>query len=128
MTRKYEAVLFDFDGTIMNTNDIILESWQHTFRTVDGAERPFEDIAPTLGEPLRLTMSKFFPGRDPEDMVAIYRSYQQQVYQDQCPPVPGRKVRDTGAEGAGLPAGTRDVAPARFDDGRPAQVRHRSVF
>jgi pyrophosphatase PpaX len=91
MTKKYEAVLFDFDGTIMNTNDIILESWQHTFRTVDGAERPFEDIAPTLGEPLRLTMSKFFPGRDPEDMVAIYRSYQQQVYQDRVHLFPGVK-------------------------------------
>ena len=25
-----DTVLFDFDGTIMNTNDVILMSWQHT--------------------------------------------------------------------------------------------------
>ncbi|MBR3035138.1 MAG: HAD hydrolase-like protein, partial [Firmicutes bacterium] len=28
---KFKAVLFDFDGTIMDTNTIILKSWQHTF-------------------------------------------------------------------------------------------------
>lgn len=89
MTKKYKGVLFDFDGTIMNTNDIILKSWQHTFRTVEGAERPFEDIAPTLGEPLKLTMANFFPEEDPEDMIDIYRSYQQSIYQEEVHLFPG---------------------------------------
>ncbi len=28
---KINTVLFDFDGTIMDTNTVILQSWQHTF-------------------------------------------------------------------------------------------------
>ena len=43
------TVLFDFDGTIMNTNDVIIQSWQHLFRTVEGKERPLEEIAKVLG-------------------------------------------------------------------------------
>ena len=26
--KKFDTVLFDFDGTIMNTNEVILRSWQ----------------------------------------------------------------------------------------------------
>ena len=26
-----EAVLFDFDGTLMNTDEVVLRSWQHTY-------------------------------------------------------------------------------------------------
>ena len=33
-----DTVLFDFDGTVMNTNDVIMMSWQHTFRTLEGRE------------------------------------------------------------------------------------------
>ena len=35
---KIKAVLFDFDGTIMDTNQIIINSWQHTFRELLGEE------------------------------------------------------------------------------------------
>ena len=32
--RKKDTVLFDFDGTIMDTNDVILKSWQYTFMSL----------------------------------------------------------------------------------------------
>ena len=35
---KIDTVLFDFDGTVMDTNNVILMSWQHTFRTLRGRE------------------------------------------------------------------------------------------
>ncbi|HPF19430.1 MAG: HAD-IA family hydrolase [Eubacteriales bacterium] len=89
MKQKYKAVLFDFDGTIMNTNDIIIQSWQHTFRTVEGAERPISAITPTFGEPLNLTMAKLFPGRDTEEMVNTYREYQRKVYKEKIHMFPG---------------------------------------
>ena len=41
---KIDTILFDFDGTVMNTNNVIIQSWQHTFRTLEGEERPVEDI------------------------------------------------------------------------------------
>ena len=42
MTKK--AIIFDFDGTIMDTNDLILNSWQHTFKHFEGMERSIEEI------------------------------------------------------------------------------------
>ncbi|MDD3290301.1 MAG: HAD-IA family hydrolase [Eubacteriales bacterium] len=89
MKQKYKAVLFDFDGTIMDTNDIIIQSWQHTFRAVEGAERPLSAITPSFGEPLSLTMSKLFPDRDTEEMVNTYREYQRKVYKEKIHMFPG---------------------------------------
>lgn len=72
---KINTVLFDFDGTVMDTNNLILQSWQHTFRTVEGKERPAEEIFATFGEPLFITMEKFLPQIPAEEGVEIYRSY-----------------------------------------------------
>ena len=55
---KIDTVLFDFDGTVMDTNNVILMSWQHTFRTLRGREEDREVIVKTFGEPLELTMKK----------------------------------------------------------------------
>ena len=92
MTKKIKAVLFDFDGTLMNTNDIIIGSWQHTFRCMEGKERPLDDIVRSFGEPLYETMEKYFPGEDPADMVAIYRKYQQEIYQEKIHMFPGMEA------------------------------------
>ncbi|MBQ9930945.1 MAG: HAD-IA family hydrolase [Firmicutes bacterium] len=90
------TVVFDFDGTIMNTTDVILGSWQHTFMTLEGRERPEADILPTLGEPLHLTMSKFFPDKDVEECVEIYRSYHRDNFGPRITLFPG--VKDLLAE------------------------------
>ena len=29
--KNIDTILFDFDGTIMDTNDMIIKSWQYTF-------------------------------------------------------------------------------------------------
>ena len=72
---KINTVLFDFDGTIMDTNNVILKSWQHTFRTFEGKERTEEEIIGTFGEPLHLTMEKVLPDVPLEESVAVYREY-----------------------------------------------------
>ena len=36
--QKIDTVIFDFDGTVMDTNNVILNSWQHTFRTLENRE------------------------------------------------------------------------------------------
>jgi pyrophosphatase PpaX len=72
---KINTVLFDFDGTIMDTNEVILQSWQHTFRTIEGKERPQEQIIETFGEPLYITMAKVLPQISVEEGAQIYRSY-----------------------------------------------------
>ena len=70
-----DTVLFDFDGTVMDTNNVILMSWQHTFRTLRNREEPQENLVKTFGEPLETTMKKFFPDVPVEESVNIYRSF-----------------------------------------------------
>lgn len=70
-----DTVLFDFDGTVMDTNNVILMSWQHTFMTLRNREEPQENLVKTFGEPLETTMKKFFPDVPVEESVNIYRSF-----------------------------------------------------
>ena len=57
--KKY--IIWDFDGTIANTNNIIIESWQATFRKYLGRELPVKDIEATFGETLKDTIPKLIP-------------------------------------------------------------------
>lgn len=86
---KIKAVLFDYDGTLMDTNNIILESWQHTFRAIKGQEHPEKELYATFGEPLSYTMERFFPGEDVDRCVEIYRNYQLDHYQKLIEMFPG---------------------------------------
>lgn len=87
--KKKTTVLFDFDGTIMDTNDIIVKSWQHTFRTLEGKERSVEEILATFGEPLHITMERILPGFDTDKAIEIYRSYQFNHYHELIELFPG---------------------------------------
>lgn len=71
------TVIFDFDGTIMNTNIVITASWKHAYRTIYGKEMPDERIKATFGEPITISMKREFPHMDPEEAAAIYRNYQE---------------------------------------------------
>jgi pyrophosphatase PpaX len=88
MCMKISAVLFDFDGTVMDTNQLIIDSWQHTFRVLEGRERPLEDIIATLGEPLDVTMGRIFPDA-PQEATDIYRSYHVGSFTGAAAPFPG---------------------------------------
>lgn len=99
--KKVDTILFDFDGTVMDTTEVIVNSWQHTFKTLEGKERPLSDIYPTFGEPLPTTMAKFFPGHPVEDSIKIYRSYHYDNFGDLIKVFPGMEellkiLRDEG--------------------------------
>ncbi|KZE36429.1 pyrophosphatase [Bhargavaea cecembensis] len=61
MANKIETILFDFDGTLFDTNDLIIE----TFMTVLGKHFPGryarEDCLPFMGPPLRETFEELAP-------------------------------------------------------------------
>jgi len=89
--RKKTTIMFDFDGTLMDTNEIIIKSWQHTFRTVAGHEADREVLLATFGEPLVLTMKNFFgvEGEKALEYVDIYRDYQKGIFLDSISLFPG---------------------------------------
>ena len=74
MSKKY--IIFDFDGTIANTNDVITASWQASFRHYLGHELPVHTIEATFGEVLVTSISKLIPGVDVNEVADYYRNYQ----------------------------------------------------
>ncbi|MHC1722038.1 MAG: HAD-IA family hydrolase [Aminipila sp.] len=86
---KINTILFDFDGTVMNTNELILGSWQHTFKTITGKEGDREAIHRTFGETLAKSMGEFFPEFPLEEAIEIYRGYQVGKFADAISPFPG---------------------------------------
>ena len=71
-----KSIIFDFDGTLVNTNDVIIEAWQHTYRHYGQDEKPVEHITKCFGEPLLVTMAREFPQVDPEESAQVYRDRQ----------------------------------------------------
>jgi len=83
------TILFDYDGTLMDTNEVVLQSWQHTFRTLRGHEEDPEFIRSTFGEPLVMTLAKLFPEVPVEKSLEVYRTYQRKVFTDFVEVFPG---------------------------------------
>jgi pyrophosphatase PpaX len=84
-----DTVLFDFDGTIMNTNDIILESWRYTFNKLLGAEPNESELLDTFGEPIDDCVAKLFPNSDQDEVKRVYRGYQFAHYEEKIHLFPG---------------------------------------
>ncbi|NCB33539.1 MAG: HAD family hydrolase [Erysipelotrichia bacterium] len=73
------AVLFDFDGTVMDTEPAIIASYYHVFEL----HRRREDFTPemqieVLGPALDVEMKKFFPEIPVDICLQEYREYQNQ--------------------------------------------------
>ncbi len=79
----FDAILFDLDGTLIDTNELIIESFVHTFNVL-GKPRPSRDeIIDCFGEYLIHTMYKFFNDIDKvEDAVRIYREFNLKYHDD----------------------------------------------
>lgn len=79
-----KAVLFDLDGTLLDTHDLILESFHHTVDKVLGKSFSDEDLMKKVGQPLETQMWDFTD--DPqvhEQLLQTYRSYNHEVH-DEC--------------------------------------------
>ena len=86
-----DTILFDFDGTIMDTNDVIIQSWQHTYRTFRGVEAKEDDIIATFGETLEYSMKNLFPEVPLEESLPVYRGYQRDNFLSSISLVPGMR-------------------------------------
>jgi len=72
--RNFDAVLFDLDGTLIDTNQLIVESFQHVFRSELGREVTPAEIYPHFGEPLRTTWARYDPERA-DALTEAYRAF-----------------------------------------------------
>lgn len=78
---RKKAIIFDFDGTLGDTNQLVIDSWQFAYRTFKGREEDVAKIIQSFGEPLIDTIKKEFPDRNPDEVAAAYRGFQLERYQ-----------------------------------------------
>jgi len=76
------TVIFDFDGTLADTNQLVLNSFKHTYNEFC-KECDEEHVLSTFGEPLITTLSRDFNGHDIEDVLKCYRDYQINRFNDE---------------------------------------------
>ena len=88
---KYTTVIFDFDGTLVDTNEVVYQSWQHTYRQLRGCEGDEETILNTFGEPVAVSAAKLFPDYAVEEVLNVYRSYQYDYFEKTVKLFPGMK-------------------------------------
>ena len=68
------TILLDLDGTLIDPQIGILDSYRHALREIGFAHDPAEDLRWVIGPPLRRSFAKLFDGaHDPEDAVRLYR-------------------------------------------------------
>lgn len=80
------TMLFDLDGTILDTNELIIRSFLESLKgTVhEGFHR--DDIIPTMGEPLEDQMKRFSGLEDVTHLVAAYREVNLRLHDELVEP------------------------------------------
>ena len=68
-----KAVLFDNDGTLVDTYELIMSSYRHATREVLGEALPDEMLSAKIGQPLAVQVLDFTD--DPEKQEALVKAY-----------------------------------------------------
>lgn len=83
MSCAIKAVLFDLDGTLLDTHDLILTSFRYTMDKVLGESFPEEVLMKKVGQPLETQMWDFTDDPDVhEQLLATYRAYNHEVHDE----------------------------------------------
>jgi len=77
---RYPVVLFDLDGTVIDTGAIILASMRHAAETVVGGEYTDEELLAAVGGPgLEAQMQALDPERV-DELVRVYRAHNEPLH------------------------------------------------
>jgi pyrophosphatase PpaX len=78
---RFSVVLFDLDGTLIDSGPIILASMQHATRTVLGREIAYEELAATVGgQGLVSQMRALDPDRV-DELVEVYKKHNDPLHE-----------------------------------------------
>ncbi|MEG1222404.1 MAG: HAD family hydrolase [Bacilli bacterium] len=81
MTNKYKLLIFDVDGTLADTDKMLIETYRTLYELYSPNVKLDESkVIGFSGPPLRETLSTEFPLYDPEFMVKEYKKYSRPNY------------------------------------------------
>jgi len=90
-SRPIEVVLFDLDGTLIDTIELILSSMRHATAEVLGEALPDDVLLHNIGVPLRVQMREFAPGRE-DELLCMYREHNAVVHDQLVCEYPGTEA------------------------------------
>jgi len=90
-SRPIEVVLFDLDGTLIDTIALILSSMRHATTEVLGEALPDDVLLHNVGVPLRIQMQEFAPGRE-DELLCVYREHNATVHDQLVCEYPGTEA------------------------------------
>lgn len=104
---KLKALLFDADGTLIDTHDIILTSMRHTLNDMHGYHYTDEELMHGVGTPLLEQMIALAKGDEAkaETLVHDYREHNDSIHDDGIKAFPGAKEALERLKAAGYKMG-----------------------
>ena len=104
LRRRPEVVMFDLDGTVVDSVELIIESFRHAVREVLGEELSREALIANVGMPLREQMIVLDPERA-DELVAAYREFNHREHDRMLRLYPGMGELLHGLRQAGMSLG-----------------------
>lgn len=83
-----KAALFDFDGTLVDTTELIFQSMRHSVTEVLGKDLSREELLANVGQPLPAQMKVFSPERA-DELLESYRVYNDAHHETYIKSFPG---------------------------------------
>lgn len=99
---QIKAVLFDNDGTLVDTYDLLLASFRHATSEVLGQQLPDDVLMAKVGQPLAVQVRDF--SDDPavqEELLRVYRAFNESLHDSAISLFPGtvealQRLKDAG--------------------------------
>lgn len=74
LDKDISTVLFDLDGTILDTNHLVIASFQHTFKKHLDIDLDEKELKRYFGEPLTKTFQRYYSG-DINELLHTFRQF-----------------------------------------------------
>lgn len=102
--KKIELVIFDLDGTLLDTVELLYRSFKYATETVLNKKFPREKLIKNIGRPLFEQM-KYFSGSQAPLLVEVYNKHNATIHDDLVNAYPGVAKTLNALQGRGLHIG-----------------------
>lgn len=96
------GILFDLDGTLIDTIDLIIKAFDHSFDVCLNKKIPHEEFVKYFGLPLRSAMRNYVPEDQVETLCDVYREFNLQYHDELIKPFMGVTATLTALKERGI--------------------------